>query len=130
METHEIAINWTELPGNKWLKSLEPAMLTTDGLQMRQVIKPIGRPNLDGSHASKTKKWYVVSYDKSYAIHYLIHQIMEPLNIPTLDYLLDLMLKVWETWHSNSSEKLQQVVRLRQIIEEFKLRESSTSEEF
>lgn len=78
---------WTELPGNKYLKKVEPAMLVDGGIVCRQEIKPIG---------AYEKEWVEVEYDRVYVETKVKIELLNPLNceLPDLPGLLGVQRQV------------------------------------
>lgn len=75
-------IHWTQLPGNKYLKKLEPKMLTPSGCTILQEIKLIG---------NKNKQCVRVIYDSQYVFHCLKNNFIEPLKLNSPTDLVNLL---------------------------------------
>ena len=82
-------IHWLDLPGNKYLKKLDKAMLSNEGCIAFQEIK------LVGNSRSKEPELVQVVYDQQYVANRINIEILDPLEIQSLDRLLDLMTAVW-----------------------------------
>lgn len=81
-------IHWTDLPGNKYLKKIEPAMLKNRCI-VRQTIKPIG--NKRDSLPQKIE----VFYDRDYVMARLLIDVIQPLQIDSLERLIALVTDAW-----------------------------------
>ncbi len=75
-------IYWYELPGNRYLKKLEPAMLSSDGCVIEQEFRVTGK---------KQRERFRVKYDREYVINKLSIEVLQPLGIKTPDQLGALM---------------------------------------
>lgn len=129
MNTQQIL--WTETVGNKFAKNLEPMMLTNFGLKAKQCSKPTGRISLNDMHKVKREgQWYEVTYDKQYVITYIIKKVVSALNIPSLDYLIRLMLDVWYEYRNQSSEALVECADIKRLLNELKSFNPSEVDEF
>lgn len=82
-------IHWLDLPGNKYLKKLEKAMLSSDGCIVFQKIKPIGNSR------STEPELVRVTYDQQYVANRINIEILQPLEIQSLDGLVQLMTTIW-----------------------------------
>lgn len=82
-------IHWHELPGNKFLKKLEPIMLSDTGCVVIQEIKAIGRKRDEARESTQ------VIYDCDYVIQRLNTDVIVPLQIQSLEQLQALMTQVW-----------------------------------
>lgn len=103
-------LHWSELPGNKYLKKIEPAMLTKDGCLCRQLIRPVGEPRI------QAREWVSVMYDRSYVIERLSNDILDALNFDSLERLLDLIIDVWLQKHNDSNAELKHAENIRQTL--------------
>lgn len=82
-------IHWTALPGNKFVKKLQPAMLSPIGYVTLQSIRLVGKKR------DEPRELVRVIYDREYVIERLRCEILEPLQIESLDGWQQLMLEVW-----------------------------------
>lgn len=73
MNTELRVIHWKDLQGNKWSKSLHPAMLNPDGFRMTQKVRTTGESSYGG-------KYSVVVYDRKYVIGWLASKVIKPLS--------------------------------------------------
>lgn len=88
-------IHWTSLPGNKYLKKLEPAMLKNLCIA-KQTIKQIG--NKRDANPEKLE----VFYDRDYVLTRLLIDVIQPLQIQSLEQLIALVTDAWlETQTTN-----------------------------
>ncbi len=81
-------LHWTELPGNKYLKKLEPAMLKNRCF-VEQTIRQVGMKRSEAPEKVK------VHYDQDYVATKLSIDLIEPLKISELDQLIELVTNVW-----------------------------------
>lgn len=85
-------IYWQDLPGNKYLKKLEPGMINWSDCTRRQIIRPIGKKRFED------RETVYVTYDRHYVVSKIIVEILQPLQIKSLDELLKLMVAVWREY--------------------------------
>lgn len=81
-------LHWSELPGNKYLLKLDPAMLE-NCFFAEQTIRRIGVPR------SQAPERIRVNYDRDYVISKLSIAI-EALKIKSQEELIELMMNVWD----------------------------------
>lgn len=82
-------IYWYELPGNKFLKKLEPAMLSELGCVVIQEIKVIGKKR------NESREPVRVFYDSDYVVQRLNVDLIQPLQIESLEQLQSLVSQAW-----------------------------------
>lgn len=100
-------IYWYELPGNKYLKKLEPLMLTSEGCINKQEIRAIGQKR------SEKREWIEVVYDRRYVVNRLLIGLLQPLNMQSLLRLLDLMIDVWLESQEMSPDRIAEATTTR-----------------
>lgn len=83
------SIHWSELPGNKYLKKFEPAMFADQEFTCLQTIRLIGQ-----SRTTKPETVKVI-YDAAYVRKKLIIEVIEPLQIQSLDDLFKITGAAW-----------------------------------
>lgn len=103
-------IHWLDLPGNKYLKKLEPGMLLPDGCVNRQEIRPVGAKRFE------SREWVEVLYDKRYVVSRILIDILQPLNIKSLQRLLSLMIDVWVQAENSSNYALTEANKIRLLL--------------
>ncbi len=81
-------IHWTDLPGNKYLKKLEPSMLQNRCV-VQQTIRQVGVSR--NQAARKTE----VFYDRDYVLARLEVDVINALDIDSLDRLIALVTDAW-----------------------------------
>jgi len=81
-------IHWADLPGNKYLKKLQPTMLQNRCV-VRQKIRQVGIKR------SEAPKDVGVFYDRDYVVTRLLIDVIEPLKIDSLDQLTALVTDCW-----------------------------------
>lgn len=94
-------IHWMDLPGNKYLKKLEPAMLENRCIAV-QTIKEIG------VNRNRPPVPIEVFYDRDYVLSRLSVDVIAPLQFDSLECLIAL---VTDAWHE--SQTLQSYEELR-----------------
>ena len=78
---------WQDLPGNKYSKAIDAAMLSEAGYIASQRVRK--------SHERKGKLCNVV-YDKSYVLEIVARKIIRPLYGIGKDKMLDLVAEAWQ----------------------------------
>ncbi|MGL4617761.1 MAG: hypothetical protein ACRCZS_01700 [Chroococcidiopsis sp.] len=81
-------IHWTDLPGNKYLKKLEPDMLKNRCVVV-QTIRQVG------INRSELRKEVEVFYDRDYVLTKLLVDVIYPLHIDSLERLIALVTDAW-----------------------------------
>jgi hypothetical protein len=79
-------ITWRQLTGNKFNRSLHPAMLSENGSIELMLIQPRNLP----------KGEYRVLYNKSYVIGFIASKFVKPLQLEGYDGLCEIVAKSWE----------------------------------
>lgn len=79
-------ITWRQLTGNKFNRSLHPAMLSEGGSTELMLIQPRNLP----------KGEYKVLYDKSYVIGFIASKFVKPLQLEGYKGLCEIVAKSWE----------------------------------
>lgn len=81
-------VSWRDICGNKYSKSLDPAMLMAHGYPLTTKAKVIGKTG--------SSELITVVYDRDYVINYLITKVIKPLSNYGLQEVTNLLLKAWE----------------------------------
>lgn len=81
-------IHWTDLPGNKYLKKLEPDMLKNRCVAT-QTIRQIG------VRRDSVPETIEVFYDRDYVTTKLLIDVIQPLHIDSLERLVALVTDAW-----------------------------------
>ena len=89
------AISWRELTGNKFIKSLHPAMVSEKGFVKQTSIRKIGDTD---------KSIFKVSYDREYVIKYLGKVVCKNLQVLELEGILELIKEAWEHAYPNAEK--------------------------
>ena len=110
LQSMTTSIHWTELPGNKYLKKPEPAMLLPKGRYEKQEIRPVGRKR------HEERQWLEVCYDRDYVFARVWLDVVEALNLPSLERVLELILDVWAYRFRDSTEVQASVQRYRYLL--------------
>ncbi len=83
-------ITWRETTGNKYSKSLHPAMLTSSGYVHQARIRRIG---------DATKSIFHVVYDREYVIDFLSRTVCRPLFALGRQGVLNLVGEAWDRYY-------------------------------
>lgn len=83
-------ISWRELPNNRYLKRLEPEMLSPEGFTAIQRVISVGKKQ------SEIPQKVAVHYDRDYVIHKLINDVVLPLKIASFEQLMALFQQLWD----------------------------------
>ena len=86
-------INWKELTGNKFNRTLHPAMLTEQGFVRQTNVRRIG---------DRDKTIFDVVYDRQYAIEYLGKSVCKNLRVLGIEEILDLVEEAWDYTYPNA----------------------------
>ncbi len=86
-------ITWRDLTGNKFLKSLSPAMLSDDGYIKQQAIRRIGEAD---------KTIFKVIYDRDYLIEYIGRFVCRNLFTLGKEETLNLVSEAWDNYYPNT----------------------------
>lgn len=85
-------VHWSQLSGNKFSKSIHPAMLCKDGYFATSKIALLGTPRQD-------KQFVTLCYDRDYVTLWLISKLIKPLQNHGLEKILDLVREAWKLIH-------------------------------
>ena len=88
------AISWRCLFGNKFVKTLEPAMTTERGYVKQQRIKKIG---------DTAKTIYNVVYDRDYLSEYIFIKVCKPLFVLGKQEMLNLVEQSWDAYYGENA---------------------------
>ena len=80
-------ITWKELPGNKYSRSLHPAMFTKGKYHKYMEFAPTG---------ATRKKMFIVEYDQEYALKWLARKVHKPLEPLGKEQVIQLIEKAYE----------------------------------
>jgi len=105
------SIHWTELPGNKYLKKPEAAMLLPEGRYEKQEIRPVGRKRYE------ERQWLEVCYDRDYVFSRVWLDVVVALNLPSLERVLELVLDMWAHRFQENTEVLKSVAEYRKLLQ-------------
>ena len=95
MIKHEIeTMSWRLLTGNKFNRSLDPAMCSDEGCIKQSSVRRTG---------DAIKKPFLVTYDRDYLVEWIGRSICRPLFIFGKQKVLELVDEAWENYY-NSDE--------------------------
>ena len=86
-------IDWKELTGNKFNKTLHPAMLSEKGFVRQMSLRRIG---------DKDKTIFDVAYNRHYVIEYLGKIVCKNLQVLGIEQILDLVEEAWYYTYPNA----------------------------
>jgi hypothetical protein len=89
-------ISWRELTGNKFVRGLDPAMLTNRGYVKRVTMRRIGE---------RQRTFFDVVYDRDYLIQAIGRYICKQMFVIGKEKTLELVSEAWDTYYPNSTEK-------------------------
>lgn len=90
-------LNWEVLPGNKYSKALDPAMLTADGCIVNQKVR----------HSSEPKGQLCnVVYDRIYAVTFIRKKVIDNLCVAGRQEIHKLVDEAWEQAFPDSIESV------------------------
>lgn len=81
-------LHWMDLPGNKYLRKLEPRMLKNRCV-VEQTIRQVGVKR------SEAPEIVEVFYDRDYVVTKLLIDVIQPLKIASLEQLIALVTDCW-----------------------------------
>ena len=88
-------ISWRDLPGNKWSKSLDPAMTTERGCITLGKVRHCHEPQ--GTMCN-------VVYDRGYLIQFLIRRFLIPISPLGREVVDELINEAWDELHGFAEE--------------------------
>ena len=83
-------IDWRDLPGNKYVKSVDAAMITEAGYVANQKVRHC--------HAPKAKLCNV-TYDREYVIQFLIKRFIYSMSVAGIETIHELIDEAWNELH-------------------------------
>ncbi len=86
-------ITWRDLTGNKFNRSLHPAMLHNDGYVCQSAVRRIGE-------AEKTI--FKIIYDREYLIEYVGRTVCKQLFVVGKEETLNLVSEAWDNYYPNT----------------------------
>lgn len=90
-------VHWSRKQGNKYNKSLHPAMLTEAGFVTTAKIALLDEP--------RTKHRYVtIVYDRLYVIYWLKTKIIKPLQNIGVGGVIQLIKEAWQLTHQSEND--------------------------
>lgn len=86
-------------------------MLLPEGRHEKQEIRPVGRKRYE------ERQWLEVCYDKDYVFSRVWLDIVEALNLPSLERVLELILDMWAYRFRDSEEIQKSVNSYRKLLQ-------------
>ena len=83
-------ISWSDLPGNKFIKALNPAMFSEQGYMSTQKVRKAYCPS----------KIFRVVYDQDYLLEWIISKVVKPLSPQGKTKLFQLIDEAWNKFHN------------------------------
>ncbi len=81
------SVTWRDIPRNKFLRTLHPAMFSEGKYHKYMQFTPTG---------SSDKKLFLVEYDEEYALKWLALKIHKPLEVLGKERVIELIEKAYE----------------------------------
>lgn len=82
-------VSWQEVQGNKYSRSLHPAMLTDNGYPVTASIKAIGKEKY-------YSQFVTINYDRTYVLKWLEVKVIKPLTNCGIEGVVNLLMESWE----------------------------------
>lgn len=89
-------VHWKDLQGNKWSKSLHPAMLNKTGYQITQKIRTIGQSKYGSEYST-------VLYDREYIKGWISSKVIKPLSDEGLEGIVEILKKAYDDTYPDKS---------------------------
>lgn len=89
MNTELRTIHWSDIQGNKWSKTLHPAMLNNGGFRMTQKVRLVGESSFGGTYS-------VVVYDREYVLGWLVSKVIKPLSNEGVKGIISLIKEAYK----------------------------------
>ena len=96
-------ISWRELTGNKYVRRIDPAMLTERGYIKQSAIRKIGE---------RKRTMFNIVYDREYLIRSIGRIICKPMFILGKEKTLELVSEAWDTCYPYSASMSLQPVEV------------------
>ncbi len=96
-------ISWRELTGNKFVRGLDPAMLTEQGLIKQTAIRRIGEVK---------RTMFNVIYDREYLIRAIGRYICRQMFCIGKEETLKLVSEAWDTFYPNYPSRPQETIEV------------------
>jgi hypothetical protein len=91
-------ITWRELTGNKFVRGIDPAMLTEHGLVKQAAIRKIGE---------RQRTFFNIVYDREYLLEAIGRLICKPMFCVGKEKTVELIAEAWDNYYPY--EKLKQM---------------------
>lgn len=85
-------ISWRELTGNKFVRGIDPAMLTEQGYVKRAAIRKIGE---------RKRTFFDVVYDRDYLVQAIGRYVCKQMFIIGKEKTLELVSEAWDEYYPN-----------------------------
>lgn len=92
-------VHWTAMQGNKYMKTIHPAMLSVNGYKITQKARAIGNTSVGAN-------FYVVHYDRDYVVCWLKTKVVKPLSTLSLKELITLIKEAHEVFRNPKQEAM------------------------
>lgn len=97
-------ISWRELTGNRFVRGLDPAMLTSRGYVKQAAIRRIGE---------RKRTLFDVVYDRDYLIQAIGRYICKQMFVIGKEKTLELVSEAWDAYYPSSTEKALAIARTK-----------------
>lgn len=83
-------ITWRELTGNKFVRGIDPAMLTAQGFVKQAAIRRIGDRN---------RTFFNIVYDREYLLEAIGRLICKPMFVIGKEKTIELIAEAWDNYY-------------------------------
>jgi hypothetical protein len=91
--SHIPSVSWQDLPGNKYVKSIDPAMLSDVGYVKAQVLK---------ANQYSEVRYRNVIYDRDYLIGWVVKNLIKPLAHLSKERIDEVVEEAWALYCKQS----------------------------
>lgn len=89
-------ITWRELTGNKFVRGIDPAMLTEHGLVKQAAIRKIGE---------RDRTFFNIVYDREYLLEAIGRLICKPMFCVGKEATIELIAEAWDNYYPHKKLK-------------------------
>lgn len=94
-----LRVHWSRKQGNKYNKSLHPAMLTDAGFLTTTKVALLDEPRTN-------HRYVTIIYDRLYVVNWLRVKVIKPFQNIGISELIQLIKEAWQLTHESSSNSL------------------------
>ncbi len=82
-------VPWQDIQGNRYIKSLNPSMLTKEGYLSTMRARVIGKPKTNSDFVT-------IKFDRDYVLLWLATKVIKPLTNEGIDGVNELLKEAWK----------------------------------